>query len=285
MLNGEIMPSDKPCLMYNNRGLLWGDSFSIKLRGNSCFVYDFGKYFSYLCKQTEMLDMIKNDNFTEKILANDISLLLKKNRIYKEFVATITIFRNSDNTDKLADQKTFSTLMSAESITPEHYQLNKDGIFTDIFTLPENLSSRINSQFPFELLCRETMKEQKLDDMIITDNQGYFLRSLFSNIFFTKGNLLISASVYDKNSEHNIFASRIIEFAEKKLEMKVLRHKIGIQNLKDIEGMFLADAINGIRWVVGLERKRFYQGNKVADIAFEVYNYYKNEIEKLKKLL
>ena len=101
MLNGNIMPSDTPCLSYDNRGLLWGDSFSVQLRGNSCFVYDFSSYFACISRIAESMGMQADESFSAKSFANDISLLLKKNRIYKEFVATITIFRNSNNTNKI----------------------------------------------------------------------------------------------------------------------------------------------------------------------------------------
>ena len=100
MLNGTIMPSDTPCLSYDNRGLLWGDSFTVKLRGNSCIVYDFRSNFQCICKMAESMGMEAPDSFKPKIFANDLLLLLRKNRIYKEFAATLTIFRNSSGTTK-----------------------------------------------------------------------------------------------------------------------------------------------------------------------------------------
>ena len=133
MLNGTRMPSDSPCLKYDNRGLLWGDSFTVKLRGNSCRVYDFNNYFLCICKMAESIGLEPDELFKPKIFANDLMLLLKQNRIYKEFCATITIFRNSTGTNKITDTDTFSTLVSVESLPHEFYSINKDGIFTDVF--------------------------------------------------------------------------------------------------------------------------------------------------------
>lgn len=281
MLNGEIMPSDKPCLMYNNRGLLWGDSFSIRLRGNSCYVYDFTNNFLCIISSIELLEMEKDDNFKSKILANDISLLLKKNRIYKEFVATITIFRNSNNTEKLSNDNTFSTLISVEAITPEFYQLNKDGIFTEYFQQQNISIDDANQQFAMELLCRKTLDENKLDDLIVCDEHGNIKRSLYSDIFFLNDNTLIVATKQERLSSNSTFSSRLIKLAESKLQMNIVKKEINKSDIKNMEAMFLADPINGIRWVVGLERKRFYQG-KVEKIAYEIYNYYKTEVGKLK---
>jgi len=282
MLNGEILPSDKPCLGYNNRGTIWGDSFTIQLRGNSCFVYDFDNYFAVITKMLETYSMKPKDWFSAKNMANDICLLLRKNRIYKEFYVTITFFRNSDNNEKLASDNTFSLLMSAESLPHEFYSINKDGIFTDVMDnyAQESLPT---SNFQPELLCHKIMLEKELDDIIITDNMSNYRRSLFSDIFFINDNSLVYASYPNSISINTVFSSRIMEIADKKLNMKIYHSPVNHNTLKNIKGMFLADPLNGIRWVVGLGLDRFYQEN-INDIALEVYFYYKSEIENKKAL-
>lgn len=277
MLNGEFMPSDKPCLNFNNRGLLWGDSFSIQLRGNACLVYDFDMYFKFIKQMTETLGM-RNDYFKPKSFANDIMLLLKKNRIYMEFYITITIFRNCTNNKKLATDNTFSVLISAESLPHEYYSINTNGIFTEVLELPEFAKPDAIPNFPFELLCAKQKEEKGLDDIIITDSNGNFRRSIQSDIFFMKDNSLIYASSPETISANKVFSTRVAKLASQNLGMKIYESPINEQNIKEIDSMFLADPINGIRWVVGLGRKRFFKGN-VEKIAYEVYNYYKTEID------
>ena len=63
--------------------------------------------------------------------------------------------------------------------------------------------------------------------------------------------------------------------------MEIYQSPVNSSKLKAIDGMFLADPVNGIRWVVGLGKERFYIG-MANDIAYEVYNYYKEEIERQK---
>lgn len=275
MLNGEFMPSDKPCLNYNNRGLLWGDSFSIQLRGNGCLVYDFDMYFKFIKQMTENLGM-KNDYFKPKSFANDIMLLLKKNRIYMEFYITITIFRNSSNNNKLATDNSFSVLISAESLPHEYYSINTNGLFTDVLELTEFARPDAIPDFPFELICTKQKEEKGLDDIIITDSKGNYRKSIQSDIFFMKDNSLIYASSPEIISANKVFSTRVAKLASKNLGMKIYESPINEQNIKEIDSMFLADPINGIRWVVGLGRKRFFKGN-VEKIAYEVYNYYKIE--------
>lgn len=281
MLNGTIMPSDSPCLSYDNRGLLWGDAFTVKLRGNSCIVYDFKNYFQCICKMAETIGMEADESFKPKIFANDLMLLLKKNRIYKEFCATITIFRNSVNTNKIASTNTFSTLVSVESLPHEFYSINKDGIFTDIFDTSKLTTQIAIPNFPYELISGKILAENDLDDLIITDNYGNYRRSLYSDIFFLKDKSLIYATDLETISINAVFASRIMQIAKAKLGMEIYQSPMNSSKLKAADGMFLADPVNGIRWVVGLGRERFYIG-KVNDIAYEVYNYYKEEIEGLK---
>lgn len=281
MLNGTIMPSDTPCLNYDNRGLLWGDSFTVQLRGNSCRVYDFKNYFQCICKMAETIGMEMNDSFKSRIFANDLMLLLKKNRIYKEFCATITIFRNSNGTNKIASTNTFSTLVSVESLLHEFYSINKDGIFTDILDISKMATQIVNPNFPYELVCKKILEENELDDLIITDNSGNYRRSIYSDIFFLKDKSLIYASDPENFSINAVFSSRIMQIAKIKLGMEIYQSAVNSNKLKAVDCMFLADPVNGIRWVVGLGRERFYSG-MVNDIAYEVYNYYKEEIEKQK---
>lgn len=277
MLNGEIQPSSQPCLTHDNRGLLMGDSFSIKLRGNSCFVYDFKSYFQTIEKMIELYGMVADDYFCAKILANDIMLLLRKNRIYKEFAVTITLFRNNEG----QEPNSFSTLLSVESIDQEFYQLNKNGIFTDIFVAGQDIMSSPNPKLFIQLRCKEIIKENNLDDIIITSNDGIYRHGLNSDIFFMKDNTLIAATKHNLSSANSVFSAKLEELAHTKLEMEVIHKEMQKSELKNIDAMFLADPILGIRWVVGLGRERFYHG-KVEDIAYEIQNYYKVEIKKLK---
>lgn len=281
MLNGEIMPSDTPCLTYNNRGLQWGDSFSVQLRGNSCIVYDFDMYFQCITQMVETLGM-QSDSLKPKSFANDILLLLRKNRIYKEFSVKITFFRNSADNNKLAYDNTFSTIISVDNLPHEFYSINTNGIFTDLLELPETIQRNMVPNFPWEVLCARQKEENGLDDVIITDNNGNFRKSISSDIFFMKENSLIYASSPEILSANKVFSTRIAKLASQKLGMTIYESPISEQNIKKVDSMFLADPINGIRWVVGLGRKRFLKGN-VEQIAYEIYSHYKTEIDTKKR--
>lgn len=281
LLNGKIIPSDSACLNYDNRGFLWGDSFTVQLRGNSCIVYDFDNYFQCLGMIVESMGMEKDDSFKAKFFSNDLALLLKRNRIYKEFCATITVFRNSNGTSRLSGTNTFSTLVSVESLPHEFYSINKNGLFTDTLDATRLISGAANRNFRYELISGRILAEDGLDDLIITDSDGNYRRSLYSDIFFLKDNSLIYASDLENVSINTVFSSRIMRIAKQNLGMEIYNTPIGNNRLKDVDAMFLADPVNGIRWVVGLGRERFYIG-RVNDIAYEVFNYYKAEIERQK---
>ncbi|MBQ2076180.1 MAG: hypothetical protein II471_01575, partial [Bacteroidales bacterium] len=171
--------------------------------------------------------------------------------------------------------------VSVESMPHEFYSINKDGIFTDVFDSSKLITEIANPNFSYELISGKILAENDLDDLIITDNNGNYRRSLYSDIFFLKDKSLIYASDPTNVSINAIFSSRIMQIASSKLGMEIYQSEVNQSKLKGVEGMFLADPVNGIRWVVGLGRERFYSG-MVNDIAYEVYNYYKEEIERLK---
>ncbi|MCF0206673.1 MAG: aminotransferase class IV [Bacteroidales bacterium] len=276
LLNGEILPSTEPCLSYSNRGLLWGDAFTFKLRGNSCIVYDYDKYYDMVCNILKSLSIGSIDAmFTRKSFANDIYLLLQKNRIYKEFVITVTVFRNSEDTNFLTQESKGSFLVSAESKSPEYYNINKEGLFLKTVDFGGDRS--------LEMFSAKILQEERLDDLILCDARGIVVRSLHSDIYFINDKTLICATAQNDFSANSIFSCRLKQLVKEKMGMSVVEKKVQVVEAEKFTGMFLADNVNGIRWVVGLDKFRYYPSS-IEDIAFEIYSYYRKEIETKKKL-
>lgn len=274
LINETLADASKPCINYDNRGFLWGDNFTIKLRGNSGFIYDFDRYFECIIRMLEEVGMEKPYTFTADSLAQDIRYMLQKNRIYKECLITITFFRNSTSTDKLTDENTFSTIISSESIDYEHYQINKNGIFIKYLNIEHDCSNYGNT---LELRAKKVLEEEKLDDLILIDSSKTLSKTIFSNILFIKGNCLITTYSSQFNTINNVITRRLLEIA-KNMGMEIKTGQISEDLANSMDEAFLLDPIHGIRWITGIEKLRF-KNIKTNDLAFELMNFYKKQIE------
>lgn len=271
MLNGEFKLSDTPCLAYNNRGLLYADSFSVELRGNSSKAYLFQFFYDYIIKMMGIFKMECPLNLEYKLLATDLNLLLQKNRIYKEFTSTITIFRNSSSS-KLAINNSVSILISVEALTKEQYIINEDGIIISIhndYHIPDYyytdylLPKHLEFIYPIpELIINKT------EDIILTDKNGNICKSILSNIYFVKDNLIIVPRRVIKN-DTLIFHNFILLIFEN-LQFKIETREVIESDLYTFDEIFLADIIRGIRWIKGYKDKRYF--NKTSRTIIKEIN-------------
>ncbi len=128
MLNSEIIRSSEPCLFSDNRGILFGDTFSIELRGNSSKAFLSETHFDYLISVMKIMGMERPLFLKRSIFETDLELLLQKNRIYKGFSAMVSVFRSGTGFSRISNENTASVLISVEALPDEYYALNEKGL-------------------------------------------------------------------------------------------------------------------------------------------------------------
>lgn len=267
MLNGEILPTSKPCLSHLNRGFLYADAISFDLRGNSSKAFFTDKYFDFLISTMSRLKMERPLLLKKSIFETDIELLLQKNRIYKGFTAKVSVFRDDSETF-LATKNSASLLISVDSFPEESYQVLETGLRIDIlknYSLPEFVfKSDLAPYYNEEMFLSSHLEEFELDEIFITDAKAYITKSIYSNIFFIKENKLFAPERIPENS-NKIFAD-IVTDAARNLKILVLRKSIKKEDLLSADEIFCADVKNGVRWVLAYGERRYYHKLSTAII-------------------
>jgi branched-subunit amino acid aminotransferase/4-amino-4-deoxychorismate lyase len=258
MLNGDIMPADKPCLMHNNRSILYADSFSFTLRGNSSKAFFLEEYFDFLLRAVKSLNFERTLSLRKAGFAIDLELVLQKNRIYKGFKADITIFRNSDGSDKC------SVLIVPEALPDEYYVQPQKGLSVLVykkFVLPEYIfESEITPIYSKEFFIAREIEHAEIDDFLLCDVNEKIIRSTKALVFFVKeGNLILPTRLPVNSS--SVFAA-VVEKAAILCGVPVVRWDVSEKDLYDLDEIFIGDVVNGLVSVRGYKEKRFY--NKVA---------------------
>ncbi|MDD4150853.1 MAG: aminotransferase class IV [Bacteroidales bacterium] len=271
MLNSEILSADKPCLFANNRGLKYGDAFSIVLRGNSSKVFLFDQNYELFIKSMRKLKMKIPVLFKKSIFETDIELLLQKNRIYKGFTADVTIFRNPSAT-KISDNNTVSILITVEKTENEWFQDSNKGLKIDVadwFYIPEFISK--NSFTPIyseELLLSNNAQFPEADQWLLTDEKNIILRTFDAVLFCVKGQSVFIPKNITPNY-YQIFANFVLEIL-KEYNYQIYKANITNSDLHEFDELFLVDPINGLRWVFGYKQKRYF--HKISEKLVKVIN-------------
>ncbi|MDR2011320.1 MAG: aminotransferase class IV [Bacteroidales bacterium] len=264
MLNSEIIHSSEPCLLFNNRGFLFGDSFSFQMRGNSSKAFLSEKYFDYMISVMKLLGMERPLFLKRSIFETDLELLLQKNRIYKGFSAIVSVFRNGNNFSRIAAENSISILMSVETLPEEYYSLNEKGLKIGIYKKnkidPYIFQNNFIPGFNFDILLKNYLIDNDLDEALLIDKDNIIVKAIDSNVLFVKnGHLVVPINII--NNYQKVFTQFILETALK-LRINVISAEIREADLVSLDEIFLVNPVFGIKWVVAYKEKRYY--NKIS---------------------
>lgn len=271
MLNSEILLASKPCINATNRGLIYGDSFSFVLRGNSSKVFLLDKYFNYMISTMKLYKMEIPGLLKKMIFQTDIELLLQKNRIYKGFSANVTVYRN-ESEGSIAQDNSVSILIVVKSLITEKFTLNTKGANLNIckdFIYPKFLIE--NSRLPIfneGLLMHKKMQGNDKDALISCDEEGFLICSTDSLLLFSRnGNLVLPKKILDNSNK--VFLDYLV-FIAKSLKIVVEVEEIKQKDLLSFDEVLLVNSEYGIKWVLAYKEKRYY--NRMASFLVNAAN-------------
>lgn len=222
----------------------------------------------------ETLEMIKkklmifNQTFPELTendgaeLKRQMERTLTKN---KQFLGSVLSLRFW-----ISDQKIQYSIQSAKHENAG-YGLNDKGLYVAVFdTIRKSVSSLSNASLGSEINWRiagNYPKDVASDEFLLLNTDGQIIEAVGSNVYLIKGSRIKGASIY-----HGAYADiskplMLSVFNKLKLSYS---EKDGIteEDMKEADEIFLVNAIDGIRWVVGFEGKRYFNNTtrKINDL-------------------
>ena len=267
-IDGNIQLSEKACISYNNRGLIFGDTFNFEMRGNSSKAFFEDEYFDYFIQSLKYLKFKKSILHRKSSILTDLELLLQKNRIYKGFKARLIVFRN-DTVDNSC-----SIIISVDALENEYYPNLANGLKIGVYKdyiIPEySFEFDFTPRFSGELLLHQ--KLETLDDFLLCDKTGNIIKSLNSSVFFVKNENLILPTRFVNNSS-KVFIDIVVRLA-KKINIPVINYDVKEKDLYDLDEVFLGDIVGGFKRVMAFKNKRYFY--KTAGKFLEALN---NEVK------
>jgi len=193
-------------------------------------------------------------------LKRQLERTLTKN---KHFLGAVFII-----TFRYAEQKIQYTIQS-EKLEDISYELNEKGLYVESFDEIRKSASSISSLSIGSEVYWKIAKNQQtnplFDHFLIVNTEGFITEIPESNIYLIKGNIVLGASS-NQGAYQDISRPLMIKIF-KELGLKFTDEQgITFQNLREAEEILAVNAIDGIRWIVGFEGKRYFN-NTIRKIS------------------
>lgn len=263
LVNGSFIPTEEYRISLPESDAFL---FSEKIRAiRSSF-----PFFSEILELIKLKLLIFNQSFPEfndnngSGLRRQLERTLTKN---KQFLGAVLIL-----TFRFTDQKLQYSIQS-EKLESIGYDLNEKGLYVGIFDKIQKPASCLsNLSLGSEMywnIAKNHLDNSAVDQLLLLNTHNQIIEIPESNIYAIKGKTIRGVSI-----EHGaymditrpfmleIFKKLNIEYAEKE--------GITSKNILESEEILIVNAIEGIRWIVGFEGKRFFN-NTIRKIS-ELFN-------------
>jgi len=187
--------------------------------------------------------------------------LLNRNRLFKGswiHLLIIPVFPSAE----LDCSPAFKCIGLTEEIEFDYFPLNQKGLSIGVSEKFHNTADPFYSSMVRSLLRNLLIRQEAVtngwDEIFLTDQRGFLSEASESNIFLRLKDQIITPAP-SNNCFPRIITGIIKELIPHTGYSVTVSEKLKPQDLMKADEVFLTDDINGIRWVLGYGKKRFYR--------------------------
>jgi len=197
-------------------------------------------------------------------LKRQLERTLTKNKQFLGAVLTLSV--------SFFDEKLNYTICS-EKFPTAGYELNEKGIYAGIFNKIQKPASALSNlslgSEVFWNISAHHLHEGQSDCFLMVNTHDQIVETPRANVYLVKGKQIRGASV--GQGAYRDVTGPVMMRLFKDLNLEYSENEgITIQDIKEAEEIFTVNAIEGIRWIVGFEGKRFFN-NTIRKIS-EAFN-------------
>lgn len=182
--------------------------------------------------------------------------LINKNRYFGGNNLRITIIHEPGH-----NAGTNHCLMECTALEHPAYVLNRKGyvlgLYDDLNIPLDRLTGKFARSPLLDLFARRYMTAKRLDDCILLNQQGHITGSIFSTIFFRIKDEIHTPPARD-GSQWSVMRDQVamlLTAAGDRVNDKISLRALDIEKADEI---ILANVVDGVRWVVAVDRFRYY---------------------------
>ncbi|HAQ19510.1 MAG TPA: hypothetical protein DCR40_09800 [Prolixibacteraceae bacterium] len=261
LVNGTFIPADEYRVSLQESDAFL---FAEKIRA----VRTNFPFFSETLEIIKLKLLLYNQSFPELTdrggagLRRQLERALTKNKLFLGAVFTISF--------RLINEQVQYTIW-AEKFEQSDFELNERGLFIEIFDKIKKPSSSLsNLSLGSEIywnIARNHLRNPVADQLLFVNTEDHIIEALEANIYIINGNRIRGA-----NCEHGAYldiSQTLLLEIFRKLNLRYSENEeITIHDIRSAEEIMTVNAIEGIRWIVGFEGKRFFNHTirKISEI-------------------
>jgi branched-subunit amino acid aminotransferase/4-amino-4-deoxychorismate lyase len=278
-INGEVLESSVKGISVNNRSYLYGDGLFETIRVFNGKLINFENHFKRLKDGSEVLKIRMPNSFTEEFFKEKIEELLTKSKIETGGRVRLSLDRMAGgNYVPESNEATFS--IDVKPIEDADFVLNSKGIEVDIYSEHKKTRSKLSNiktkNGLIYVLAGIHAKEKNLDNMLLMNDDMGIIESSSSNLFVVSNGVLYTPGLED-GCLAGTMRMQIINLALTN-GVKVYECSILPQNLLSADEVFLTNAIDGVKWIIGYRTKRYFNTTSRKFVAW-LNEYWEKQLE------
>lgn len=269
--NGEIYQEDEKLLTIANRGYRYGDGIFETMRMSRGKLNFADLHADRLQSGMKTLKIEGYSQLDAYFLKDKTEELCKRNKILQNARFRLTIYRNAGGL-YTPDQNKNGYSLEVSPLDSPYYDINTKGLILDVY---EDIPKAVNRLSNLKTCNALTYvmaglykKHHKLDEAFILNQHGFLCEAISANVFIVyEGNLYTPA--LSEGCVGGVMRQVVMQLAQKN-DLKVVEAQINPEILNMAEEVFLTNATKGIQWVMGFNRKRYF--NEVSRFLVEKLN-------------
>lgn len=271
LFNDEFHLTDAPILSASNRSFKFGDGLfeSMRMINNKLQFADL--HADRLIAGMKALKMegyaLMDDYFIRQKTAD----LAKKNRWNGNVRFRLSVYRQGSGVYTPEINKA-GYVLEGIPVKATGYELNSKGLIIDVFdeiTKPVNKLSNFKTANSLLYVMAGIFKSQnRLDEAIILNQYGFLCESISANVFVVYDGKIYTPALTE-GCVGGVMRTSIMQLA-KMNDMELIEAQINPEILKEAEEVFITNATQGIQWIMGYGRKRYF--NEVSKFLIEKLN-------------
>lgn len=259
LVNDEFFLADQAVLKASNRGFKYGDGLFESMRMCNGKLQFAEEHADRLRAGMKALKMEGYALLDEYFLRQKTAELQKKNKFGGNVRFRLSVYREGEGFYTPTANKVGYVL---ESIALEQntYELNKKGLIIDVYDeLTKSIDKLANYKTSNALLYVMAglyQKQHRLDEALILNQNGLLCESVSANIFVVYQNQIYTPAL-SEGCIAGVMRNVIVKLG-KTHGFPIVEAQISPEILTQADEVFLTNASYGIRWVMGYDKKRYF---------------------------
>jgi len=271
LFNDEFHAVDTPILSASNRSFKFGDGLFESMRMINHKLQFADLHADRLVAGMKALKIDGHALMDDYFIRQKTADLVKRNRWNGHVRFRLSVYRQGAGVYTPEINKA-GYVLEGIPLKSTQYELNSKGLIIDVFdemTKSVNkLSNYKTSNALLYVMAGLFKSHNRLDEAMILNQNGFLCESISANVFVVY-NKQVYTPALTEGCVSGVMRTAVMQLA-KMNDIPLIEAQISPEILKEAEEVFITNATQGIQWVMGYGRKRYF--NEVSKYLSDKLN-------------